>query len=37
MNNTTSLDPRIATVREYVARVAAIGSQLGAFALPWAG
>jgi hypothetical protein len=51
MNNTTTLDPRVATVREFVARVTedgkisewafedigAIGKQLGAFTLPWAG
>jgi hypothetical protein len=59
MNNTTTLDPRVATVREFVARVfnghepelvreymtpdiawhgnTAIGRQLGAFTLPWAG
>jgi len=32
MSDTTTLDPRVATVREFVAR-----SQLGAFKLPWEG
>jgi hypothetical protein len=32
MNHTVELDPRVATVREFVAR-----SQLVAVKLPWAG
>jgi hypothetical protein len=32
MSDTVKVDPRVATVREFVAR-----SQLGAVKLPWAG